>query len=249
MNMLTVTQRNTSRVAPVTAFNDLFGKYKKEIPSEVRRVQVREDKTLQQLADAWGKLEGSGMLWFSIIPGPYDKGYFQALRLIRKIDYTAEDVEKFSIALADFQDEAKFAQKAGRFLSALINNCSEKEFVIHTGHLTMPIDNLGYLNRKNITVEGSVGISVGSNMIKGIITVNGDAGTNTAFRMKGGEIIIRDDAGNGIGGAARGGIVEVQGECGSVEKLHGSLIIYNKENPRPPKEDSWLGAVKRLFHA
>src|SRR3989338_8903211 len=63
-----------------------------------------------------------------------------------KMDYGAGDITEFSIACADSQNHMHFSAGTGLFLSALINNCKENNFVIYTNHLQWPVDFMFYNN-------------------------------------------------------------------------------------------------------
>jgi hypothetical protein len=145
-----------------------FGRYKDESEKAARKADVKEDRVLRQLKTAWRSLRKR-----EFINHEY---YNELLTLVKDLRYSAADVEKFSLALAEFQDEGQFSKKAGLFLSALINNGNDTDYIIHTGHLK-PILWLGYKNSKNITVEGNAGDFVGPRMEGGEIHINGEIGS------------------------------------------------------------------------
>jgi hypothetical protein len=159
-----------------------FGRYKDEDEKAVRAPDVIEDQTLRQLREAW--------LNVRLKDGVVATYYARALKQITGISYSSANVEKFSVALAEFQNEDHFRLAAGLFLSALINNCKDNDFVINTGHFSEGIDALGYKNTKNLTVVGDVGNFLGDSMQCGTITVEGNAGGVVGAWMTGGEIHI-----------------------------------------------------------
>lgn len=185
-----------------------FRGYKPEEEKAVRKVEVVEDKTLGQMKAAWGLVsyDGSG----------FGQCYEDALAAVKLLNYSTSDVENFSLALAvaQFQDEERFGGKAGLFLSALINNGKDTDYIIHTVHLTLPLYRIGYKNTKNIIVNGDAGIIIGSSMEGGSITVNGNAGNRVGNSMKGGTITVKGDAGAEVGCSMNGGIVTVEGNAG-----------------------------------
>jgi hypothetical protein len=160
-----------------------FGRFKDEEEKAVRTPQVAEDQALKQLTEAWGKVRWKDEMGWD------GKNYPACLKAIAGIQYTAKDVEKFSIALADL-GITEDSRCAGLFLSALVNNCPESEFVIHAKHLDERVDLLGYRNTKNITIVGDAGNWVGSKMTSGKITVEGNTGFCAGDCMKNGEIVI-----------------------------------------------------------
>ncbi|NYZ74441.1 hypothetical protein H0O00_04830 [Candidatus Micrarchaeota archaeon] len=170
--------------APTLAMANRFQRYKPETEKTVRGVEVKEDETLRQLKEAW---KACGYTGDSV------KDYPKMLKIVKKLEYSAKDVVDFNLALVEFQGERDFIYKAGLFLSALMNNSKDSEFVIHTNHLAESINFLGYKNTKNITVNGNAGNAVGGYMCGGSITIKEDAGDYTGQGMKGGEIRLLGD--------------------------------------------------------
>ena len=132
------------RVAPITMqANDPLRRFKPEVHREVRQSGVKEDKVLTQLKDLWKKSkyfdEGNCDMWQYLSSLPWYLHLVQFLRFRLEIKYSAEDIENFSIALAEFQDEKNFAKKAGCFLAALIIASTENTFRIQIRHLAKKI--------------------------------------------------------------------------------------------------------------
>jgi hypothetical protein len=199
------------------AVSKRFGRYKDEEEKAVRSSKVVEDRVLGQLKEAWMKVHLGDEL------GP------ACLRAIKGIQYSAKDVEKFSVALVEFQDEVDFATKAGVFLSALVDSCRESEFIIRTRHLYGKIHFLGLHNTKNITIDGDAGHNLGLCMNGGRITVEGTGGW-AGRSMENGEIVINGGTGTEIGYSMTGGKITVkgnadarvgQGMCGGEIRLEG----------------------------
>jgi glutamate synthase domain-containing protein 3 len=113
--------------------------------------------------------------------------------------------------LTEFQDEQDFIWRAGLLLSALINNCEESSFVIHTDLLTQPLDYIGYGNTKNIIVQGDANHCVGRHMKNGTITVRGNAGSFVGEGMAGGVIIVEGNTGSRAGSSMTGGEIHTFG--------------------------------------
>jgi len=207
------------RVPPVVAFGGKFGRYKPEQEKEVRKVQITEDEVLKQLKDAWRRYG----------PGFFGYSYETALKAVREISYSAADVENFCIALAEFQDEKHFSERAGYFLSALINNGKDSDYVIHTRYLGKELSQLGYKNTKNIVVNGNAGDWAGLQMGGGSITVNGNANARLGEGMRGGTIIVNGNVGPHAGSSMEGGSITVNGNAGYYVGYHmiGGTIILN----------------------
>ena len=161
-----------------------------------------------------------------------EKPYIKALELIRNLRYSARDVEQFSIALVQFQKEREFSEKAGIFLSALINNGSDSDYRVHTSHLDKKPSCLGVLNKKNIVIEGDVDYGVGKMMLGGSIIVDGNVGFRTGFLMFGGKLVINGNTDTETGYGMTCGEIHVNGELGRY-----------KGNP-----DSYMPVNGRLYH-
>jgi len=186
-----------------------FGRFKDEKEQPVRAPQVTEDHTLRQLKEAWAKVR-----FYDELLDLEGREYRSCLNAVRGLKYTSADVENFSIALAEFQDAEDFKEKAGYFLSALVNNCPDSDFVIHTRHMGGRIDHLGHYNTKNITIDGDAGENLAYRMEGGRITVEGNTGNDTGQEMKTGEIVINGDSGHSLGASMKGGKITVEGNAG-----------------------------------
>src|SRR3989338_823431 len=179
-----------------------FTRYKKEPTHGVRRADVKENQVLGQLKEAWSK--------FSSYGHPDKNNYSEAIVLIQ-FRYSAEDVEKFSIALAEFQEESGFSAKAGIFLSALINNGTDEDYIIHTNHLTQTINLLGYENTKNVIIDGNLGVFTFYKMKTGQVKVNGNVDNYIGKLMAGGQIIVNGNIDAWVGIEMSGGELIVNG--------------------------------------
>jgi hypothetical protein len=202
-----------------------FSGFKSEPLHDSRKMKV-ENQAIESMMKTWA--ESDYKLFF-----PNASMYRVFLDKIKDLDYRPEDVESFSIALAGFQGEKEFSRKSGLYLSALMNNCKEDGFVIHTTHLSEPISNLGFRNRRNIVVEGDLGTFVGSEMENGTITVHG-SGMHVGQDMSGGRIIIEGDC-HKAGSNMQGGEIIIHGSirespkssgeyCGIGFETHGGKI-------------------------
>lgn len=186
-----------------------FRRYRTEKEQAVRMPEVVENETLTQLKDAWRR--------FNYDPGiekTIQHNYPKAVKAIADLEYTAEDVRNFSIVLAEFQGEKNFFLKAGLFLSALINNCQDNEFIVYTYHLKTQLNAIGFLNEKNITVKGDTGVGTGSDMKGGSIMIEGDTDSMLGFCMGSGTIVVKGNAGYIVGDAMKGGTIIIEGNAG-----------------------------------
>jgi hypothetical protein len=205
-----------TRPVAATAISKRFGRFKDEDEKSVRAPNVVRNDVLEQLTDAWKRfgMELERKRLESRRDLAFDTRYNAALSAVRYISYPAQDVERFSIACIQFQDENHFCSNAGIFLSALINNCKDNDFVINTGHLTEKIWCLGYQNTKNITVFGDIDRSLGREMKCGTITVEGNAGGWVGYLMEGGSIIVKGSAKVYVGNEMKNGKITVGGDVG-----------------------------------
>jgi hypothetical protein len=210
---------------PVLAMANRFERYNPETEKAVRKVEIVEDKTLKRMKNAFRKVEydeedmADELVYLT---------YQDSLRMIKRLHCTASKVEKFNIALAELQEEAGFRGKAGLFLSALINNSKDTEFVIHTNHLAESIEHLGCMNTKNIRVNGDAGYDIGRSMKSGIIIVKGNANYGVGVLMEGGTITVEGDGGGEVGVLMQGGIITVEGNAGDwvgMDMNDGTVIV------------------------
>jgi len=220
----TVAVGSTVRVPSAVAVGSRFDRYKPEEEKVVRKVEVKEDAVLRQLKAAWKKFD------YAHDPetGLTDN-YRKADTEVKRIRYSAKDVENFSLAMVEFQDEEGFSRKAGYFLSALVNNCKDTDYVIHTQHLSQKIDCVGYRNTKNIIVNGNVNTIFGYEMSGGSITVNGNAGVDAGQRLLGGAIAINGNVDGSLGLGMEHGSITVNGDAKDYggQLMNGGTIIVN----------------------
>ncbi|VVC00711.1 Molybdenum-containing formylmethanofuran dehydrogenase 1 subunit C [uncultured archaeon] len=136
--------------------------------------------------------------------------------LLKKMAIKPNDVREFSFRLAAFQDEELFGERAGLFLSAMINSGRQKQYEVFTGHLEVPLEFLGERNTKDVIVRGDVGRALGRGMLTGRILVTGNAGDMVGYSMVRGKILIRGNAGVSLGTYMQGGEIIVGGTCRDV---------------------------------
>jgi hypothetical protein len=178
------------------AIGKRFKRYGPESEKATSKADVREDETLKGLICSWEKFVKGYPLYM---------GYLRALRMIAPIDYSSEDVTRFSMALAEYQDEEEFSVAAGEFLSALINRGKDDNFLITIEHLASTIRGLGRFNIKNLTILGDAD-RVGQEMSKGSIIIDGNAGDSVGAMMSGGRIVVNGNARFNAGG----GLINVE---------------------------------------
>lgn len=173
---LAVSNGATGKFPAATKSLNILDKFvPQEKTGKERKQKVKINKAVKAMQDAFRaylKKNCSGVFLLSY--STYEAAFRQIELLVPA--YNAEDVRDFSMTLAQFQDEERFADRVGTFLAALVNNCKGKEFVIVTRHLSVAITGIGHMNKKNITVDGDAGDWIGEDMEWGRITVNGSVG-------------------------------------------------------------------------
>jgi len=190
-----------------------FGNFRPEIEQAVRAFDVGPSPIMDAMAAAWKRCH---YRWELLIKGVKEKKDLRSgvcEEAIGDLECSANDVERFSIKIAEFQNEKDFREKAGYFLSTLINMGKDRDFIIHTKHLGDGIDSLGVHNTKNIYIKGDGGTKCGCDMRSGTIIVEGNVAYNGFFYMHGGSAIVRGDAGGSCGHYMTGGDVLVRGDC------------------------------------
>jgi hypothetical protein len=222
------TQPKKQIVIPQLAATGRFGNFKAEPEREVRKVSLERDNEIEVLKRMWEKISMDLERDYHFEVQNYSGAYAKILKMARKSRYSAKDICAFSLALPEFQGDAFFRIRAGIFLSALINNCKDQEFVIHTAHLP-PIHFIGFDNKKNIVVEGDAGNRVGVGMKGGSIIVKGDAGMVIGGEMIDGTISILGNAGSHIGYFMQGGSITVGKHAGTEvgRRMHAGEIRLN----------------------
>jgi len=200
----------TGKNGRILAASSKFGRFSPEAERTVRIPEIKSDPILSKFADAWRECDSSGG---RIVVVDWEMAFPDIPKLISALRFTENDVESFSLALISFQNEPNFPIKAGLFLSALVDVCPGADFIIHTAHLSLPPESLGYENKKKVVVQGSVGRELGNGMRSGSIIVKGDAGFCAGDMMQGSEIVIEGDAAANLGTMMNGGKITVHGHA------------------------------------
>jgi hypothetical protein len=217
-----------------TSADKRFKGYKREDEKAIRKPDVKKDAVLQQLKDAWRSFD---------CRSPYDAiedadnvdnymgyvedSYFKAWDLVEKIGYSSPDVKRFSLALEEFQGEDGFGYKAGIFLSALINAGKSERYTIVTRHLTEELNLIGFMNIKDVTIEGNVGTYAGLLMKDGFLIIEGDSGEMTGADLVGGRIVVRQNSKSEVGEDMMDGEIIVLGDVKSIGKIKGGTLVIH----------------------
>ncbi len=195
-----------AREAPVAG---PFKVYAPKCENQAGRVDLAEAGALWQLREIWKACRYDGAV-------PVSNSHSNAIAMLAGLKYGPEDVTAFSILMKEFQREDGFSDKAGVFLSALINNGPEGKYAIMTEHLAIFPKYIGYSNQggRDITINGHAGDQVGKSMAGGSITVKGNVGDWAGCYMSGGCLSVGGNAGDSLGGYMSGGSITVKGNVG-----------------------------------
>jgi hypothetical protein len=224
---------------PALSIGSRFSKFDDEEEIAVAPSVVEERTSIKELRKAWATC-GVGEVHDSLY-GDYER----LKEKVMDIQYSSEDVELFSLIIADFQEEKIFSRKAGIFLSALVNAGKDDNYTIRTNHLEKSIENLGYRNTKNLVVKGFGGGTIGSEMEGGSITVHGNVADWAGIRMKGGSIIVNGDAGAFVGSWMKNGTIMIKGNAGGVcsSNMKGGSVTVEGNAGHMAGEDMCAGTL------
>lgn len=212
---------------PSSSARRKFGRFKKDKPNVLRSISTvaRETAATEQLKRLWRRHPLQSINQLLLGTSYVD----EVAASVASQNYSAKDVEHFSLLLFEFQDEKNFSEKAGVFLTALIENGKEDDFVIHTSTLAVPIQGLAKGNTKNVLIKGDIGSHTAKNMKKGKVIIKGDEEGYAGLKMTGGDIVILGDAGEVIGWEMKNGSITVHGNAGwnvGTEMKGGEILVY-----------------------
>ncbi len=194
------------------------------------------------------------------VPKTFDevkKNYEFSYKLIKKIDFTSNDITLFSLSLHDLQDfrgkvvysknpfpsypdqEDQFSSNVGIFISSLINRHHKKtkeraqiteQYHINTSLYEKKIDWLCFRNDgANVFIKGDTGYFTCFSMKDGRVNVNGTAENAAGKYMEGGILILKE-AKNSLGDHMTGGRIEVEktGDYTGNCMRNGEIFISNE---------------------
>ena len=212
----------------VLAMNKGFRRYAMEPEKILRRQDVRPGMTRHILA-AWDRFVKTAAKtddWEKI-----HSAAIQEIRGIPRASRTAKAVELFSAGAEALGGGSYFALDLGMFISALVSSFPDADYILHTGTLDCTLDNLGYGNTKNLTINGPVGDFFGNEMQKGKVVISGSAGWGLGTGMSGGSILVKGSAGDCPGDNLVSGEITVEGDAGRDAGQHmkgGILRVMGK---------------------
>lgn len=160
------------------------------------------------------------------------KAYTLAEKVIKELDYRAEDIEEFCYEL-DSTDKIPYliTGPAGIYISTLCNYAKEGEIYLKLNDLKTQINLLGYRLPvgKKVIVEGNLGDFTGIGLEGGELVVEGNAKNYTGAGMKSGRIRVTKNIGLHTGEWMMGGEIFVGGRVRGMGKIvDGKVYEDNK---------------------
>jgi formylmethanofuran dehydrogenase subunit C len=209
--MVVISKKQESGPEAGLAASKRFGRYKKETGKAVRETEIQGDEVLSRMRDAL-----VGMRVEMTFELKEDDGYIYASSAVKGMgmEYSAEDVERFSLTLTGLEHGEEGGRWAGMFLSALMNLGQEDSYRVHTTHLDVELEYLGYRNRKSIVVAGNGGHHLGERMSGGEINVTANVGESAGGSLTGGRLVVEGNAGEYLGNDMADGEILVRGNAG-----------------------------------
>jgi hypothetical protein len=233
--------------ASSTAADKRFGKYKKESEKATRKAEIAEDKTLLSIEEAMGRFRRRVEEKRPTVEADrrVESDWGEANDALSGLEFTADDVERFSIRLKDSleaEDPPRRSMRpsmvwwhyqtpsyatVGLFLSALVARCDGPCSII-LPDLRQPISFVAYMNEKDLMVTGNAGDRFAQCMRSGTVILNGDAGASAASHMEGGELTINGNAFDFLAKRMEGGKATLKGNATNslgYEMQGGEVII------------------------
>ena len=171
-----------------------FSKYKPEPSKTVRKAQVKESPMQKKLKAACRRYTRTkGM----VVTQAADNVEFHNPKrkaivedMLKAIDYSAKDVEKFSLSLGNLVQSLDKGMVV-EFLNYLIMHCKDSDYVVYTEGLGSDFQYFLLHNTKNVVVHGDLGWNACHVMWSGKVTTTGDAYPGLARSMQGGIIEVQ----------------------------------------------------------
>lgn len=187
---------------------------RKSVRPDVPRITTREDNSMI-LYRSWENLANDL---------PNDICFEEACKIAKSIRYDSLDISQFISKIA-----GSYERKTGPFLSALINNGNEQEYIIDVRDLNKPIS-IGFRSSGKLKVIGDCGAHAGKEQIGGEIIFYGNTGYGTCAWKSGGIAILEGHSGDFTGLCMSGGEIFVLGGAGenAFHEMTGGLAEFNQ---------------------
>jgi hypothetical protein len=177
------------------------------------------DPILGSIHSAWKMMEPDGK-------ETSKERYDFAFGALQRTDWTSEHVEAFCLSFHRLSLDPGFSTNMGVFLSALVNNAHGVDVIIRTGGSDAPIENLGFMNTRNVVFLGDVGESCCHSNLGGSVIVHGNAGDGLGTSMQGGKLILSGHGGLKVGNEMSGGEIHLNGGYDSLGHVEHGRIYH-----------------------
>jgi hypothetical protein len=194
----------------IAAAGKKFGRYTSEPERQARAPKIK-GSSVEALCRVWKSGWGYNV-------GDFVDNYPRAVAAVKDLRYSKKDILHFSLALAGYQEDSCFHDKAGWLLSALINSGKSASYLLYTAHLNdpTPISHLCFRNTKNVLVKGGVGDEFAREMQSGRVVVEGNADELFGYGLYGGKLVLKGNAGERVGFELEGGEIHLKGDYKSI---------------------------------
>ncbi len=147
-------------------------------------------------------------------PATYHYAYEQGQKLLPEYHFDATALRAFTLRLVRWQEHPDFFWKIGALLAGLCERADGERIELFLRPLAKPVDRVGYMNRKHVSVRGDAGERLGYRMSAGCLELDGSAGDGAGTRLGGGALVIAGDAGDQLGLDMEDGVIELGGNAG-----------------------------------
>jgi len=127
---------------------------------------------------------------------------------------SAEDIENFSVLMAQYQDAGMFDLLSGNFLGYFVDKCTDDKIEIKTKHLEKAPSDFTFKRKKNVEVVGDMGDNLFDGFKSGKVIVYGSVGKGISFHHKSGNVVVTGNCGDRPGYMMHGGTITINGDTG-----------------------------------
>lgn len=225
--------------------NARFRTFKPEGENPAGEAIVAPPTKIKALIDAWYADKCD-------VEGESDYAYGCAQEALEGIHATAQEIREFVEFLKKLPDndtsqscDHLFTDRAGTFLSVLINTSPDLEFELDFNGLRPP-DDFAYENCKDVVVHGNLGDNAG-HASAGKLEVFGDADGMFGYAQADGEIILHGECYGDAGHHMCGGKMTLHGEAEELgEEMSDGEIIAENFRAEQPSLLEFLGSPNTI---
>jgi len=231
-------ERKPKQQMPVSqlAASKRFGQYKKEEKKNIKQAEVKEDRGLGKIKEAWKEFMELRILYENIeVYECADSDFYLWLgcAVVYGIRPTERNIQKFGLSspIKEYGDVFDCSSALGEFVSSLIEVKGMVRARINLRHMDEEIDSLGLGNSKLLEISGNAVDNLGE-YNRGIIMLDGNAG-RVGFDMQRGALVIKGDVTIDAGPYMQSGIIMVFGsvkDAGHGMNGGGIIVTGNAQN-------------------